>query len=141
MNRWIRAMSSWVCATGYPNLRKAGDPSLLLPNFWNGFMHNCCNFAQWQLRKTVNKQSWHFETVTYKHFVSRWILGNFSSLEQLNRVKNLRDFNLRLLGSFRSNSPQYSRFHVFSLGRDPMEPWLNFYKKKGSMFPSLGCTN
>lgn len=67
MIRWLWAMSSWVHATRYLNLRKIGDPSLLLPDFWNGFMHNCCNFmaCTMTIKENCNKRPCHFKTATY----------------------------------------------------------------------------
>ena len=61
---------------------------------------------------------------SFRHFISGWISGNFSSLEQSCRLKYWRDFNMRLLGRIWSFE-QPLRFHTLSFSRNPMDSWTS----------------
>ena len=77
-----------------------------------------------------------------KHFISGWILGNFSSLKQSIRTKSTRDFNLRVFGRIWSFSQPW-RSHIWSLSRNPTDSWTltKFWQKERSNSSRLGIHN
>ena len=77
------------------------------------------------------------------HFISWWILGNFSSIKHPQRSYNFSsDFNLRLFGRFWRLS-QNVRSHFRSLPGNPMDSWniTNFLQEKRSNVSRFGAHN